>query len=63
MFDAIPEEYKLIIIVGVLAVLCFFVMANNRRNQSRMRDRRGRDFKTNYMERRKELEEEESKKE
>ena len=54
MFNAVPEEYKLVIIVVVLGVLCFMVIKNNSRNQSKLRGRRGRDFKTNYYQRKKE---------
>ena len=42
--------------LGLIAVLFVLVMMNNRRNQSRMRDRRNRRFRTNYMEKKRESE-------
>ncbi|MBT8271732.1 MAG: hypothetical protein HKO90_06895 [Flavobacteriaceae bacterium] len=39
---------------GIVVVLFVLVMMNNRRNQNRMRERRQRRFKTDYMEKKNE---------
>ncbi len=41
---------------GIVVVLFILVMMNNRKNQSRMRDRRQRRFRTSYMDKKKESE-------
>ena len=48
MLDFIPDNFQSILIIVVLAVLFLAVMANNKRNQSKLRDRRKRNFKTDY---------------
>ena len=62
MLDFIPENLQSIIIVIVLAVLFLGVMANNKRNQSKLRKHRKRSFKADYIERKKALEREEQEK-
>ncbi|MFD2826911.1 hypothetical protein ACFSYG_10515 [Leeuwenhoekiella polynyae] len=62
MLDFIPENLQCIIIVIVLAVLFLAVMANNKRNQSKLRKHRKRSFKADYIERKKALEREEQEK-
>lgn len=59
MLDFIPENLQSLIIVIVLAVLFLAVMANNKRNQSKLRKHRKRSFKADYIERKKALEREE----
>ena len=49
MLDFIPDNLQSILIIVVLAVLFLAVMANNQRNQSKLRDRRKRNFKTDYF--------------
>ncbi|EAQ47985.1 MULTISPECIES: hypothetical protein [Leeuwenhoekiella] len=49
MLDFIPDNFQSILIIVVLAVLFLAVMANNKRNQSKLRDRRKRNFKTDYF--------------
>ncbi|WP_370174669.1 hypothetical protein [Leeuwenhoekiella palythoae] len=56
MLDFIPDNLQSILIIVVLAVLFLAVMANNKRNQSKLRDRRKRNFKTDYFNLKKERE-------
>ncbi|HCQ77465.1 MULTISPECIES: hypothetical protein [Leeuwenhoekiella] len=58
MLDFIPDNLQSILIIVVLAVLFLAVMANNKRNQSKLRDRRKRNFKTDYFNLKKEREDE-----
>lgn len=58
MLDFIPDNLQSILIIVVLAVLFLAVMANNKRNQSILRDRRKRNFKTDYFNLKKEREDE-----
>ncbi|RXG20488.1 hypothetical protein DSM00_3038 [Leeuwenhoekiella aequorea] len=51
MLDFIPENLQTILIVVVLALLFLAVMKNNKRNQSKMRDRKRRSFRADYFER------------
>lgn len=62
MLDFIPENLQSILIVVGLAVLFLAVMANNKRNQSKLRKHRKRSFKADYTERKKALEREEKEK-
>ena len=59
MLDFIPENLQSILIVVILAVLFLAVMANNKRNQSKLRKHRKRSFKADYIERKKALEHQE----
>jgi len=56
MLDFIPDNLQSILIIVVSAVLFLAVMANNKRNQSKLRDRRKRNFKTDYFNLKKERE-------
>ncbi|MAW97128.1 MULTISPECIES: hypothetical protein [unclassified Leeuwenhoekiella] len=56
MFDFIPESLQPILIIVVLAVLFFAVMANNRKNQSKLREHRKRNFRADYTRRKAERE-------
>jgi len=58
MLDFIPDNLQSILIIVVLAMLFLAVMANNKRNQSKLRDRRKRNFKTDYFNLKKEREDE-----
>ena len=53
MLDFFPENLQTILIVVVLAVLFLAVVANNKRNQTKMRDRKKRSFRADYLERKK----------
>ena len=54
MLDFIPESLQTILIVIVLAVLFLAVVANNKRNTGKLRERKKRNFRTDYLERKKE---------
>ncbi|MGO4911470.1 MULTISPECIES: hypothetical protein [unclassified Leeuwenhoekiella] len=56
MLDFIPENLQTIIIVVVLAILFLGVVKNNKRNQRKMRDRKKRNFRAEYFDRKKERE-------
>lgn len=58
MFDFIPENLQPILIIVILAVLFFVVMANNRKNQSKLRDHKKRNFRADYNRRKAEREKE-----
>lgn len=58
MFDFIPENLQPILIIVILAVLFFVVMANNRKNQSKLRDHKKRNFRADYNRRKTEREKE-----
>ena len=58
MFDFIPENLQPILIIIILAVLFFAVMANNRKNQSKLRDHKKRNFRADYQRRKAEREKE-----
>ena len=58
MFDFIPENLQPILIIVILAVLFFAVMANNRKNQSKLRDHKKRNFRADYQRRKAEREKE-----
>lgn len=53
MLDFFPENLQTILIVVVLAILFLAVVANNKRNQTKMRDRKKRSFRADYLERKK----------
>ncbi len=58
MFDFIPENLQPILIIVILAVLFFVVMANNRKNQSKLRDHKKRNFRADYNRRKAERDKE-----
>ncbi len=58
MFDLIPENLQPILIIVILAVLFFVVMANNRKNQSKLRDHKKRNFRADYNRRKAERDKE-----
>ena len=51
MFDFIPESLQPVLIIVILAVLFFAVMANNRKNQSKLREHKKRNFRADYQKR------------
>lgn len=54
MLENISEKTQLIITIIVLAVLFFAVVKNNTRNKEKRYDRKSRDFRKNFYDRRKE---------
>ena len=54
MLDNISEKTQLILVIIVLAVLFFAVVKNNNRNKEKRYDRKSRNFRQNFYEKRKE---------
>lgn len=53
MLENISEKTQLIITIIVLAVLFFAVVKNNTRNKEKRYDRKSRNFRKNFYDRRK----------
>tara|TARA_R110002020_G_scaffold387546_1_gene598244 strand:+ start:48358 stop:48528 length:171 start_codon:yes stop_codon:yes gene_type:complete len=53
MLDNFSEQTQLIILIIIIAALVLLVFANNRKNKNKLYDRKGRDFKKNFHERKK----------
>jgi len=56
MLENISEETQLILVVALLAILFFAVIKNNNRNKEKRYDRKSRNFRRNFYEKRKEKE-------
>lgn len=56
MFDSLSEETQLILMVIGIAILFIAVSWNTKRNKSRFYDRGKRNFRKNYMEKKKKKE-------
>lgn len=54
MLENISEKTQLILVIIVLAVLFFAVVKNNNRNKEKRYDRKSRNFRKNFYEKRKE---------
>ena len=54
MFDFIPESLQPFVIIVVLAVLFLAVLANNKKNQSKLREHKKRNFRADYNKRKEE---------
>jgi len=53
MFDALSEETQLVVVIIGIALLFFIVRWNSGRNKKKLYDRSGRDFRKNYLKKRK----------
>ena len=54
-------DYQIILYVVAIAVLFLFVQRNNKSNKSKFYDRKGRNFRENFKEKRKATQEEKNK--
>ena len=54
MLDNISEKTQLILVIIALALLFFAVVKNNNRNKEKRYDRKSRNFRQNFYEKRKE---------
>ncbi len=55
-FDSLSETVQIGLVFVILAVLFVIVFLNNRRNKEKRYNRRGRNFKDNYYQRKREKE-------
>ncbi|WGK63786.1 hypothetical protein [Croceiramulus getboli] len=60
MFDGYSAESQIILVFVVLAILFLFVIRNNNRNKDKLYKRGKRDFRKNYEQKKKELEDQDS---
>lgn len=54
MLENLSEQTQLILIVALLAILFFAVLKNNKRNREKRYDRKSRNFRENFYEKKKE---------
>ncbi|WP_167571735.1 MULTISPECIES: hypothetical protein [Aquimarina] len=53
MLDALSEETQLILVVIIIAVLFIIISWNTKRNKSKLYDRDKRNFRKNYLKKKK----------